>query len=280
MTQAVAPVQNEARRLQMTQKEKMATAAPVGTDAAHRGRVVVVMPAYNAARTLEQTVQAIPEGSANKIILVDDASSDTTVRVARALGLHVVVHSWNRGYGGNQKTCYQEALRDGADVVVMVHPDFQYDPRRVPDMAAPILAGRADAVIGSRFLNNDPRRGGMSWWRYYANRFLTNIQNLALGFRLSECHSGYRAYHRRVLQRIPFAENAEGFVFDSQVLAQLAAYGFRIVEIPIETRYGGNASSIGFWESARYGLGTLRTLIQFPMYQRRAAREKNTHSPT
>lgn len=226
-----------------------------------RERIVVVMPAYNAERTLARTVAEIPAGAVDGIILVDDASQDQTVHVAHELGLRVIVHPENRGYGGNQKTCYTEALRDGADVVVMVHPDFQYDPQRIPEFTAPILRGTADAVIGSRFLRADPRSGGMPWWKYCGNRFLTTVQNLVLGARLSECHSGYRAYHRRVLERVAFHRFSDGFVFDSEMIVALVRGGFRITEVPIPTRYAPDSSSLNFWGSVRYGFATLGTLF-------------------
>lgn len=219
------------------------------------------MPAYNAERTLARTVAEIPSGAADEIILVDDASRDRTVTVARDLGLNVIVHSENRGYGGNQKTCYREALRDGADVVVMVHPDFQYDPARIPDFTRPILSGEADAVIGSRFLEGDPRAGGMPWWKYVGNRFLTAVQNRVLGAHLSECHSGYRAYHRRVLEHVPFQAFSDEFAFDSEMIVHLVSGGFRIAEVPIPSRYEADSSSLGFPGSVRYGFQTLRTLL-------------------
>lgn len=227
---------------------------------AHTQRVIVVMPAYNTARTLAKTVAEIPPGTVDEIILVDNASRDQTVHAAQELGLRVVVHPENRGYGGNQKTCYTEALREGAEVVVMVHSDFQYDPQRIPDFVRPILDNEADAVIGSRFLGQSPRIGGMPWWKYVGNRFLTRLQNRTLGTHFSECHSGYRAYHRRVLEAIPFFTFQDGFVFDSEMIVALVAGKFRITEVPILTRYEADSSSLGFWGSLRYGLATLWTL--------------------
>lgn len=238
-----------------------------------RHTILVVLPAYNAERTLEKTVRAIPENSTDEILLVDDASQDRTVEVGQRLGLQIIVHERNRGYGANQKTCYQEALKRSADIVVMVHPDFQYDPRRVPDMVRPITQGLADAVTGSRFLGpKDPRTGGMPWWRYLGNRFLTTIQNAVLGLCLSECHSGYRAYHRRVLEAIPFDTFSDRFVFDSQMIVALAAFGFRVHEIRIPTRYADDSSSIGLLPSLRYGLETLWSLHRFRRLRTRAAR--------
>lgn len=234
-------------------------------------RVVVVMPAFNAEQTLQKTVEAIPSESAQEIVVVDDASRDRTVDVARRLGLTIVVHQSNRGYGANQKTCYREALERGADIVVMVHPDFQYDPSRIPDMVRPIAQGTADVVIGSRFLETDPRSGGMDWWRYVGNRFLTSVQNYWLGLKLSECHSGYRAYHRRVLEQVPFESFADDFVFDSQMIVALAAFRFRITEIPVPTRYASDSSSIGFWPSVKYGFRTLTTLHLYARFRRKAS---------
>lgn len=219
------------------------------------------MPAYNAERTISKTVAGIPSGAVDEIILVDDASRDNTVRVARALGLTVIVHPENRGYGGNQKTCYTEALRSGAEVVVMVHPDFQYNPRLIPEFSRPLLQNTADAVIGSRFLQGDPRAGGMPWWKYYGNRVLTRAQNIAFSSHFSECHSGYRAYHRRVLEDVPFHTFSDNFVFDSEMLLHLVRGGFRIAEVPIPTRYEADSSSLDFPGSVRYGLATLRTLL-------------------
>jgi len=226
-------------------------------------KVVVVMPAYNAAKTLEKTYRDLPRRVVDRIILVDDVSHDDTVEVARRLGLRVVVHPQNRGYGGNQKTCYTEALKDGADIVVMLHPDYQYDSRLVPELIAPIKEGAADLVLGSRVMGGGALKGGMPLYKYVANRFLTWVENLVLGQRLSECHTGFRAYSRSFLESIPLGLNSDDFVFDSEILAQAAACGFRIGEIPVPARYFAEASSVNFRRSVVYGLSTLRVLVRF-----------------
>lgn len=226
-------------------------------------RVVVVMPAYNAAKTLERTYADLPPGIVDRVILVDDVSRDDTVEIARRLGLTVIVHPQNKGYGGNQKTCYLEALKDGADVVVMLHPDYQYDSRRVPELIQPILDGEADMVFGSRFLGDGPLAGGMPLYKFLSNRFLTIVENLAFGLGLSECHTGFRAYSRKLLQTIPFVVNSDKFVFDTEVIAQAVAFGFRIAEIGVPTRYFEEASSVNFVNSIVYGLGTLGVVARF-----------------
>lgn len=222
-------------------------------------RVVVVMPAYNAARTVAKTHGDLPKDLVDKVILVDDASQDDTATIARQLGLDVIVHVQNKGYGGNQKTCYIEALNQGADVVVMLHPDNQYDATRIPTMIAPILEGKADLVLGSRLLNGRSAtlQGGMPLWKYVSNRFLTIVENFALGTDLSEAHTGFRAYSRRLLATIPFLLNSDDFVFDSEVIAQTVAFGFKIAEVPVPTRYFPEASSVNFQRSVIYGLATL-----------------------
>ena len=226
-------------------------------------KVIVVMPAYNAAKTLERTYNDLPPDVVDHVILVDDVSQDETVEVAQRLGLKVIVHVQNRGYGGNQKTCYLEALRDGADVVVMLHPDYQYDSRLVPQLIAPILEGRADLVLGSRFLDSATLAGGMPIWKYISNRFLTITENVVLRQHLSECHTGFRAYGRRLLETIPFVLNSDKFVFDTEVIAQTVAFGFTIAEIPVPTRYFAEASSVNFRNSVVYGLGTLSTMARY-----------------
>lgn len=227
-----------------------------------RLKVTAVLPAFNAERTVQKTYDAIPKDVVDEVILVDDASSDDTVAQAEQIrDLIVIVHEQNKGYGGNQKTCYSEALRRGADIVIMIHPDFQYDPSYVPAMIAPIVAGGADMVMGSRFLSGDPREGGMIWWRYLGNRFLTSLQNFVLNTRLSEGHSGYRAYSRKLLATVPFKHFSDDFVFDAQMLVAVAKLGFKIGEAPIPTRYTSDSSSISFRRSVRYGLATLATLI-------------------
>ena len=230
-------------------------------------KVVVVMPAYNAARTLERTYRDIPPNSVDRIILVDDVSKDETVEIARQLGLRVIIHLQNRGYGGNQKTCYIEALREGADIVVMLHPDYQYDSTRIPALIAPIERGEVDMMIGSRLLGGDPLAGGMPIWKYIANRFLTTAENLTLGQRLSEMHSGFRAYSRPLLETIPFLLNSDDFVFDTEVIAQAVAFGFRVGEIAVPTRYFAEASSVNFRRSVAYGLGTLRVMGRFALHR-------------
>jgi glycosyl transferase family 2 len=216
-------------------------------------KVVIVMPAYRAVRTLAKTVDAIPEGVADELLLVDDASSDGTADLARQLGLRVHVHPTNRGYGGNQKTCYTQALRDGADIVAMVHPDYQYDPEAVPLLLAPILAGRADMTFGSRFAGlGDPRAGGMPLYRYVGNRLTTILENFLLGSRFTEMHSGMRAYTRECLLSLPFLTYSDGFSFDSQLMVDAVTSALRVVEVPIPTRYTQESSSIGIGRSIRY----------------------------
>jgi glycosyltransferase involved in cell wall biosynthesis len=226
-------------------------------------KVIVVMPAYNAARTLERTYNDLPRDVVDHVILVDDVSRDETVEVAQRLGLKVIVHVQNRGYGGNQKTCYIEALRDGADLVVMLHPDYQYDSRLVPQLIAPIQSGEADLVLGSRLLGGGTLAGGMPRWKFISNRFLTIIENISLGQHLSECHTGFRAYSRRLLETIPFLLNSDDFVFDTEVIAQTVAFGFRVSEIPVPTRYFAEASSVNFRRSVVYGLSTLAVMARY-----------------
>ena len=228
-------------------------------------RVVVVMPAYNAEKTLERTLADVPREWADDIILVDDASTDGTVALARRLGLRVFVHPKNRGYGANQKTCYREALAAGADAVVMIHPDHQYDPRVIPDLVAPILAGESDAVFGSRMLGGRPLEGGMPRWKYYANVFLTACANAAFLHYFTEIHSGLRAYSRRYLETVRLDANSDDFIFDTQIIAQGVARGMRFREIPIETRYFDEASQIGFRRSVRYGFSILWVLARYKL---------------
>jgi glycosyltransferase involved in cell wall biosynthesis len=228
--------------------------------ATHRPKVVVIMPAYNAAKTLERTYAELPMDVVDHVIVVDDASRDETVEIAERLGLDAVVHVQNRGYGGNQKTCYLEALKAGADVVVMLHPDYQYDSTKVPALIEPILTGRADVVLGSRFLGDGALAGGMPLYKFLANRFLTWVENRAFGIELSELHTGLRAYRRSVLEAIPFVLNSEDFVFDSQIIAQSAFKGFRLDEIAVPTRYFPEASSVNWHRSLVYGLATLRVV--------------------
>jgi glycosyltransferase involved in cell wall biosynthesis len=227
-------------------------------------RVIAVMPAYNAERTLAATLADVPAGSVDEVILVDDGSKDRTVEVARAMGLTVIVHPENRGYGGNQKTCYREALARGADIVVMIHPDYQYDSRVIPHAVSFIELGICDVVLGSRIRSRDEAmRGGMPVWKYLSNRFLTSVENVALGQNLGDFHSGFRAYRREVLERIPFEANSDDFVFDTQFLAQAVHFGFRLGDIPVPVRYFDEASSINFRRSVTYGLGTLGVVAQY-----------------
>jgi glycosyltransferase involved in cell wall biosynthesis len=229
-----------------------------------RPKVIVVMPAYNAELTLERTVADIPEGSVDEVILVDDCSKDRTVEVARSLGITVIPHEKNTGYGGNQKTCYREALARGADVVVMVHPDYQYDPRLVPFFTGYVTTGVCDVMLGSRVRTRAETIGaGMPIWKYVANRCLTIVENVALGQNLGDFHSGFRVYSRKVLETIPFERNSDGFVFDSEFLAQAAWFGFRIGDAPIPCRYFDEASSIRFASSVVYGSKTLGVLAKF-----------------
>ena len=226
-------------------------------------RVCVVMPAYNAEKTLRRTVLEIDRAVADDLILVDDGSKDGTVAVARDLGLHVVVHEKNRGYGGNQKTCYAEALKRGADIVVMLHPDYQYSPKLLPAMAGMIASGHFDAVLGSRILGVGALAGGMPLWKYLANRFLTATENTLIGYKLAEYHTGYRAFSRRLLETLPLEENSDDFVFDNQMLAQAIWFGFHIGEISCPARYFPEASSINFRRSMKYGFGVLGTALEY-----------------
>jgi glycosyltransferase involved in cell wall biosynthesis len=229
--------------------------------------VVVIMPAYNAAQTLEITYDSIPMAAVDKVILTDDVSQDETVEIARKLGLKTLIHVQNRGYGGNQKTSYLEALKDGAQIVVMLHPDNQYDATRIPALIEPIQKGEYDMMIGSRFLGKDTLEGGMPFYKYIGNRFLTWLENLVLGQNLSEYHSGFRAYSRKVLTTIPFVLNSNDFVFDSEVLAQATAFNFKIGEVAVPTRYFPEASSVNFKRSVVYGLTTVWTMWKYLFYK-------------
>jgi glycosyltransferase involved in cell wall biosynthesis len=235
----------------------------------HGLKVVVVMPAYRAGRTLEECHRAIPRDVVDVVLLVDDASDDDTLRVASRLGLTVYAHAVNAGYGSNQKTCYMRALEHGADIVVMLHPDYQYEPRLITAMAAMVASGVYDVVIGSRILGNSARSGGMPWWKYVANRALTAFQNGLIGTKLSEFHTGLRAFSRTVLETLPLGANSDDFVFDNQMLVQAHAFGFRIGEISCPTRYFADASSIDFARSVEYGLGVVATTLSFASWRLR-----------
>ncbi|HEX4006983.1 MAG TPA: glycosyltransferase family 2 protein [Acidobacteriaceae bacterium] len=226
-------------------------------------RIAVVLPAYNAARTLRRTIDEIPKDIVDDIILTDDASSDETASVSRQLGIPTIQHEENRGYGGNQKTCYAAALARGADVVVMLHPDYQYTPHLVPAMASMIISGEYDCVFGSRILGGGALRGGMPVYKYIANRALTLAQNLMMGQKMSEYHTGYRGWSRTVLERLPLLRCSDDFVFDNQMLAQAMYFGFRVGEISCPTKYFPEASSINFQRSVTYGFGVLRTSAEF-----------------
>jgi glycosyltransferase involved in cell wall biosynthesis len=228
-------------------------------------KVVVVMPAYNSAQTLRRTWdEVMAQGIVDLVIVVDDASHDDTVAIARTLPNTLVeIHARNLGYGGNQKTAYRLALAQGADIVIMVHPDYQYTPKLIPAMATLIASGLYPCVLGSRILGGYARRGGMPWWRYVANRFLTLTENMLLGSKLSEFHTGYRAFSRELLERLPLERNSDDFVFDNQMLAQILWAGAQIAEISCPTRYSSDASSINFARSVRYGFGCLSTGLSF-----------------
>lgn len=226
-------------------------------------KLIVVMPAYNAAKTLELTYHELPLEIIDEVMLVDDYSSDMTAALSRELGVTTFCHEKNMGYGRNQKTCYEEALKRGADIVVMVHPDYQYSPKLVMPLAGMIAFGVYDVVIASRILGNGALEGGMPLYKYVANRFLTAFQNLMIGQKLSEYHTGYRAFSREVLESLPLEENTDDFLFDNEMLAQVIFFKYRIGEISCPTKYFDEASSISFSRSVRYGLGVLVTSIQF-----------------
>lgn len=229
-------------------------------------KIVLVLPAYNAAKTLERTYREIPHDLVDEVILVDDASTDHTLEVARRLGIHRVIrHDVNRGYGGNQKTCYRAALQAGADVIIMIHPDYQYTPKLIPAMVSVIAFDVYPVVLGSRILGNGALHGGMPIYKYIANRLLTLFQNMCLGKKLSEYHTGYRAFSADVLRTLPLDANSDDFIFDNQMIAQIFFNGFEIGEITCPTRYFEEASSINFRRSVVYGLGVLSVSVQFLM---------------
>jgi glycosyltransferase involved in cell wall biosynthesis len=229
-------------------------------------KTIIVLPAYNAAGTLIITVENIPQGISDELILVDDASKDNTVQIAKELGLTVFVHSKRKGYGANQKTCYRKALEHGADIVVMLHPDYQYDPKVIPHLIKPISEGRADAVFGSRMMKGDATEGGMPCWKYIANILLTKLENAILKTNLSEFHSGFRAYSGRLLQTVNFTHNSNNFVFDTEIISQILIHKFKIEEIPIKTRYFEGASTIKFFPCVLYGLGILLVLLKYVLH--------------
>mgnify|MGYP003335036321 FL=1 len=245
----------------------------------HSKKIVIVLPAYNAAKTLEQTYREIPFDIVDEVILVDDASGDDTIDVAHALGIkHVLKHEKNKGYGGNQKTCYAKALQLGADVVIMLHPDYQYTPKLIPAMASIIAQGLYPVVLGSRILGKGALKGGMPMYKYIANRILTLIQNILIGEKLSEYHTGYRAFSKEVLESLRLDENSDDFVFDNQMLSQIIYAGFPIGEVTCPTKYFPEASSINLYRSSVYGLGVLHVsfkhflqrigLASFSMYRK------------
>jgi glycosyltransferase involved in cell wall biosynthesis len=257
----------------MTDAPTQAVLRPLPSIPRRDGRVIAVMPAYNAAATLEQTVADIPAGSVERIILVDDGSRDATVEIARRLGLTVIVHEQNRGYGGNQKTCYRHALEAGAEYVVMIHPDYQYDSRAIPVALEILKLGVCDVVLGSRIrTRHEALAGGMPGWKYIANRLLTITENVALGQNLGDFHSGFRAYRREVLETVPFERNTDDFAFDSQFLAQAVYFGFKLGDIPVPVRYFDQASSINFRRCIKYGFATLGVVVQFWLQKLRLGR--------
>ena len=231
-----------------------------------KSKITIVMPAYNAALTLEKTYYALPEGSYDQIILVDDASSDNTLEVASKLNIKAIRHRKNRGYGGNQKTCYAKALEEGAEIVVMLHPDYQYDPTIAKHIVQPILRGEADVVLASRMLGA-PLKGGMPVYKFIANRFLTWIENVALGTQFSEFHTGYRAYTRHALESVNFEANSENFVFDNEILVQFVIKKMRFKEIPVSTRYSFDSSSVSFKAGVVYGFSILRTIVKYLLFR-------------
>jgi len=245
----------------------MSISVALGEEQRSNASIIVVMPAYNAGKTVADTKASIPPNLVSKIILVDDHSRDDTVPVAKELGVDVIAHPHNVGYGGNQKTCYMEALRQGADVVVMLHPDGQYDPEILPAMVEPILRGEADMTLGSRFLQpGGPSAGGMPKYKILANRFLTTVENYILGTHFSELHTGYRAYSRKFLETVPFLRNSNDFVFDTQVIAQAIAFEQRVHEVPVTTKYFPDASSTTLRQSVVYGCKTLAVMLRYRLH--------------
>lgn len=243
-------------------------------------KVVVVMPAYNAAKTLRMTYAELPRDSFDLVIVVDDGSSDETAAVARELGLELFVHNQNYGYGANQKTCYREALKAGAEIIVMVHPDYQYDPRLLPVVIRPIQEGSADVVLGSRLLGGQVLEQGMPWWKYIANRFLTELENVVFGLKLAEYHTGYRAFRRETLESVNLEMNSDNFIFDQEIMAQLVRTNARIAEVPVPTRYFPQASSASFVQSSIYGLSILWLLWRYLLHKAGLVRQRQFESLT
>lgn len=244
----------------------------------NRPKTVVIMPAYNAAKTLKMTYMALPHEVVDLVLLVDDGSTDETIDIARQLNLEIFLHNRNYGYGGNQKTCYIEALNANADIVVMVHPDYQYDPSCLPQIIHPIEAGEADVVFGSRLMGKSPMEQGMPWWKYYGNRLLTRIENRILGLQLSEYHTGYRAFNRKVLESINFQANSDGFIFDQEIVMQIVDADFRIDEVSVPTRYFPEASSASFVDSVQYGLGILWLVFRYLLHKKSLVRQAKFQS--
>ena len=243
-----------------------------------RPKTVVIMPAYNAAKTLKMTYMALPHDVVDLVLLVDDGSTDETINIARELNLQIFLHNRNYGYGGNQKTCYIEALNARADIIVMVHPDYQYDPACLPEIIRPIEAGEADVVFGSRLLGKSPIQQGMPWWKYLGNRVLTKFENVCLGLNLSEYHTGYRAFSKRVLETINFRANSDGFIFDQEVVMQIVEGQFRIAEVSVPVRYFPEASSASFIDSVTYGLGILWLLFRYSLHKNNLIRQTKFQS--
>jgi len=230
-------------------------------------KVIVVMPAYNAGRTLRMTYEELPKDTVSTVILVDDGSTDETLKIARELNLEVFMHDRNYGYGANQKTCYTEALKAGAYIIVMVHPDYQYDPQLVPQIVAPISKGEADVVLGSRLKGGTALQQGMPWWKYFSNRFLTWVENTTFGLNLSEYHTGYRAFRKEILESVNYTINSDGFIFDQEIVAQCVSAGARIAEIAVPTRYFAEASSASFGQSVIYGLKILWLVTKYKLFR-------------
>jgi glycosyltransferase involved in cell wall biosynthesis len=241
-------------------------------------KVVVVMPAYNAAQTLRMTYAELPHNVVDLVIVVDDGSSDETVEIARSLGLELFVHNRNYGYGANQKTCYREALKAGAEIIVMVHPDYQYDPTLLPQIIKPIQDGEADVVLGSRLLGGNVMKQGMPWWKFISNRFLTEMENSVFGLKLAEYHTGYRAYRREALESVNIDMNSDNFIFDQEIMAQFVQVGLRIAEVPVPTRYFPQASSASFIQSSIYGLSILTLLLRLVLHRAGMWRQRQFES--